>query len=96
MIEFSLTLAQLFLFLSAIGCTVVSGFVFYMMIGKVNRKLPDEEQIPYLFMYPGKVGKVRNLYRKLYPTGFLHLVQLGLGALGLLLLIAGFSTLGSG
>jgi len=33
------------------------------MIGEVNRKLTDEAQIPYFFLYPGKVSKVKREHK---------------------------------
>jgi hypothetical protein len=41
----------------------------YREIGEVNRKLPDEKQISYSFMYPGKMQKIKAKYHRLYPTG---------------------------
>jgi len=51
----------------AATCAIVSGFLVYQEIGEVNRKLSDEERIPYLFMYPGKMQKIRTQYERLYP-----------------------------
>ena len=62
------------LFIVLLGCTYASGMILFAMTGKVNRKLPDEEQINYLLMYPGKVGKVKSQYRRLYPNGRLALL----------------------
>ena len=95
MIEVSFTLWQAFLFLSGLGCIFLANFIFFMMIGMINRRLPDSEQVSYLFMYPGQLGKVLKLYKELYPTGFLHVIDISLIVLGFLLLIAGLSTLGS-
>ena len=30
---------------------------------------PHSEQIPYLFMYPGKTGRIKTEYKRLYPNG---------------------------
>ena len=49
-------IAVIFSFL-ATSCAAMSGLLIYQEIGVVNRKLPDNEQIPYLFMYPGKMQK---------------------------------------
>lgn len=57
-----------------LGFTYASGLILYAMVGEVNRKLPDEKQIEYLFMYPGKVGKIKSEYRKYYPNGRLALL----------------------
>lgn len=64
------------LFAGMATSAIVSGLLLYMMIGKVNRKLPDTQQMPYLFMYPGKVSKIKHEYRRLYPTSPLILVRL--------------------
>ncbi len=51
------------------SCAVISSLLVYQEIGEVNRKLPDEEQISYFFMYPGKMAKIKAEYKRLYPKG---------------------------
>jgi hypothetical protein len=53
----------------AVSCGIVSALLAYQQIGEVNRKLHDDEQIPYLFMYPGKMQRINAEYRRLYPDG---------------------------
>jgi hypothetical protein len=51
------------------SCALIAGVLTHREIGEVNRKLPDEEQISYSFMYPSKMQKIKAEYHRLYPTG---------------------------
>jgi hypothetical protein len=51
------------------SCAVISALLTSQEIGEVNRKLPDDKQISYLFMYPGKMQQIREEYRRFYPQG---------------------------
>jgi hypothetical protein len=51
------------------SCALFAGIMTHREIGEVNRKLPDEKQISYSFMYPGKMQKIKAKYHRLYPTG---------------------------
>ena len=62
------------LVIALFGAVFASSLAIYAMIGEVNRKLPDDQQIEYLFMYPGKVSKVKLEYKRLYPKGRLPLL----------------------
>jgi hypothetical protein len=86
MIEMSLpTLA----FLSgALTFTMLSALLLYMMIGQVNRKLPNEEQIPYLFMYPGKVRRIKQEHRRFFPESRMNTLRVACNALAALLAAA--------
>ena len=53
----------------ASSCAAIAGFLTYQQIGEVNRKLPDNEQISYLFMYPEKMRRLKADYKRLYPKG---------------------------
>ena len=53
----------------AATCAIICGFLTHQEIGEVNRRLPDNQQIPYPFMYPGKMRKIRALYKQFYPNG---------------------------
>lgn len=64
-----LTLIGIMFLSLAASCIIVSGFLTYQEIGEVNRKLPDEKQIPYLFMYPREMQRLKAEYRRLYPNG---------------------------
>jgi len=55
-----------------------SGLVYYAMIGRVNRYLPDEEQINYLFRprraeFSKPLRLIRE-HRRLYPKSRLPLI----------------------
>ena len=50
-------------------CSLVSAILTYKMIAMVNRKLPPESQINYLFLYPGKLSRLNSSYRQFYPSG---------------------------
>lgn len=60
--------AIIFLSLGA-SCAAIAALLTYQEIGEVNRKLPNSEQIPYLFMYPGKMSRITDEYKHLYPNG---------------------------
>ena len=70
--------------LAGTSCLVLSGFVLYAMIGEINRKLPDSEQVSYLFMYPGKLQRVKGEYRRFYPHGRLNSLRVTLNLLAIL------------
>ena len=81
--------------LLATTCAIISSFLIYQEIGEVNRKLPDDEQISYLLMYPGKMRWIKVTYRRLYPDGRVNFWRgLFQGAafvfLGLMAIAAGF------
>ena len=53
----------------------VLGFSSFVLISRMiellNQKLPKDQQIEYAYRYPGKMRKIRALYREHYPTGHL-------------------------
>jgi len=55
------------LFLIATGLSILASVIFLMIVGEVNRKLPDDQQISYFFWYATKNRKVLRLYRHFYP-----------------------------
>jgi len=59
------------LVLLAIGTTacIVANQIWYVVIGEVNRKLPDSERFGYLWAYPSKSKKIEDAYRRFYPNG---------------------------
>jgi hypothetical protein len=73
MISFSLSAAILLAL--ATSCAVFSGFFLCQEIGQVNRKLADAEQISYWGMRPLKMARVKNEYRRLYPSGKVDLIR---------------------
>jgi len=52
------------------------------MIELINQKLPKDQQIEYAYGYPGKMTKIRALYRKHYSTGHLAKWELGVEITG--------------
>ena len=67
--------AQIFLLLSAVSCMIWAGFVTSAIIGEVNRKLPENDQISYLWSYYAKSRRIKYEYRRLYPKGRLLLYE---------------------
>ncbi len=68
-------------------CMISAGFVMYAMIGKVNRKLPDNAQIGYLGFYWSKIRRIFGEYRRFYPDGRLTTLYKALTATGCVALI---------
>ncbi len=60
----------------------------FAMIGEINRRLPDEQKVSYLFGHFGKFAKISSEYRRLYPDGRLLQLYRALLLLGITLLIA--------
>src|SRR5579863_4395898 len=83
-------LSQIILFLLALSCVIWSGFITTMIIGEINRKLPEKDQISYLWGHYAKARRIKYEYRRLYPNGRLWLYQgiLTYTAFGLLVLLA--------
>ena len=55
----------------AVTLMICSGLVIFAMIGEVNSRLPEDQQVSYLWGYPGKLSGIRDQYRRFYPTGTL-------------------------
>ena len=66
----------------------VLGFSSFVLIRRmielVNQELPKDRQIEYAYGYPGKIKKIRALYRELYPTGHLAKWELVVETMGAL------------
>ena len=43
--------------------------LIFREVEEVNKNLPQQEQIEYAFMYPGKMKKIRIAYERFYPSG---------------------------
>ena len=67
--------AAIVLFCSACTCAILSAFFLWQEIGEVNRKMSDSEQISYWGMHPAKMAKIKQEYRRLYPSGKIDLVR---------------------
>ncbi len=80
--------------LVAVGTTsiIASSLILYVMIGHVNRKLPEDKQIPYFFSfsypYVSKATTIKREYKRFYPNGHLHTVRIVLNVLGFILIVA--------
>jgi hypothetical protein len=60
------------LFLVAVSGVITANMVLYMMIGEVNRKRSDQDQISYFGFWIGKLALIVHEYRRLYPRGRLN------------------------
>ena len=78
----------LIFFSLATTCIIASGYVLFAMIGEINRRLPDEQKVSYLFGHFAKFAKVSGEYRRLYPDGRLLQLYRSFLFLGIVLLIA--------
>ena len=61
------------LLLAAFSCIIGANFVLFAMIGEINRKLPEDGHISYLFGHYDKYRRIFKEYRCLYPNGRLNL-----------------------
>lgn len=80
-------LISLALFLASQAAIVAGVSMVFAMIGKVNQKLPVDQQISYLGRHPFTHRRIFREYRRLYPSGRLVLyfyiaVYVGVGFLG--------------
>jgi hypothetical protein len=57
----------------AVSCAMMSGYFLYIEIREVNRKLPEDQQSSYLWMYSEKFSRIKQEYKRLYPQGRIHL-----------------------
>jgi len=53
----------------AVTLMIGSALVISAMIGEVNRRLPENQQVSYLLGSPGKLKKIRDEYKRFYPKG---------------------------
>jgi hypothetical protein len=83
-------LSSLALLLAATSCFIASSLVMSAMMGEINRKLPKNQRISYLFGHFTKYQFIYRKYKELYPHGRLLLYYwlCGFGGLLLLLLFA--------
>lgn len=81
-------IAAIVFFALATTCILASGYVMFAMIGEINRRLPEEQRVSYLFGHFGKFTKVTSEYRRLYPDGRLLSLYRAFLFLGIALLIA--------
>jgi len=81
----SFTATAKVLFTLAMTYMIVSGFLTYAEIGEVNGILPNDQRISYLWGYPGKMLKIKRLYKQLCPTGRIDRFRVVSEILGILL-----------
>ena len=81
----TIPISTLALLAAATSLAVGANFVLYVMIGEVNRKLPEDQQIGYLGFYPSKAFRITREYRRFYPGGRLNTVRIILNIIGFLL-----------
>jgi hypothetical protein len=76
----------------ATTCMISAGFVLYVMIGEINRKLPDNTQIGYLWFYWSKMRRILREYKRFYPSGRLGTLYKALTTTsGILLLLCAWA-----
>ena len=76
---------------SVSACGLISTFANFLMLEKVNEKLPKEEQIEALGWYFSKTLRLHREYRTLYPDGHLvSMVRLLIALMIVCLLICGW------
>jgi hypothetical protein len=64
-----LTPSTIVFLVSAAGCGAASAYFTFREIEEVNRRLPQEAQVEYALIYPGKMRRIRRAYKQLYPEG---------------------------
>jgi hypothetical protein len=58
-----------------VSAAIVGGFLIFQMTGEINRKRDHDDQLPYFNLPPFSLSRMDIVaeYRRLYPTGRLHL-----------------------
>jgi|SRR5580698_1194393 hypothetical protein len=70
------TLAGIVLFCISMTGVFLANLFFFMMIGEVNRKRPDGEQISYFGHHYFKTKRIFGEYRTFYPESNIHIYML--------------------
>lgn len=73
--NFHLTISSIVLGALAGSFLLLSGLLFSQEIGEINRKLPEDQQISYFWMYSEKYSHIKRQYKRFYPNGRIHLLQ---------------------
>jgi hypothetical protein len=77
---------------SVSACGLISTLANFLMVEKVNEKLPKEEQIGAQGWYFSKTLRLHREYRRLYPDGHLvSMVRLLMALIIVCLLICGWA-----
>ena len=66
------------IFLAGLSFAIVGNIIIYIMLVKVNRRLPDDKQISYIAY---GLGQIQREYKRLYPGNLLYLFPWVSGAL---------------
>jgi hypothetical protein len=91
---FPMTVPFIAVALAFLGTTLIVSacLILYVMIGKINRKLPDKQQIPYMFNfsidYVSRPFKIREAYEKFYPGSRLYAIYIALIVLAFIMFLA--------
>jgi len=67
---------------------IASSVVISAMIGEVNKKLPKDQQVSYLWRYPGKFSDINDQYKLFYPNGPLARILKVIGVLIVVMMAA--------
>jgi hypothetical protein len=78
------------LYLAAVGFVALTSTLLWVLMARVNRKLPSEQRIRFLFA----LGNVQRQYRGLYPTSHFYVFPWVSAAFALALLLAAAVNLG--
>jgi hypothetical protein len=76
----ALTVLAIMSFCLGLTGAIVGTLFYFMMVGEVNRKRDDANQIPYFNWPPGKQAGIYIEYRRLYPNGRLQIYIFGAAA----------------
>jgi len=66
-------LSALTFFIVGLSCTLAANALSYIMLAKVNSKLPEDGKISYVGFYLEKNLRITREYCHLYPSGLLHI-----------------------
>jgi hypothetical protein len=75
-----IVLRLLFVVLPFAVLGMASTIVLSRIVERVNQRMPEREQIEFFGRWPGKVSRVRKLYREYYPDSRLAHWEIGLEA----------------
>jgi hypothetical protein len=72
----------------AVTLMIASNVIIAAMVGEVNRKLPEDQQISSGWRYPGKFSEISDQYKRFYPNGPLARVLKVIGVLIVIMMAA--------
>jgi len=78
-------ITALVLWIGAAACGLTAALIIMRRVDQVNKRLPEGQRFGVIGWYPGKYGRFRAEYDRLFPGTFprrqLFYLQLGLAAL---------------